>query len=46
MLKILSMEGKVQVSKINKWIAIKQSALSQHLKVLHNAGLIDTRKTS
>ncbi|WP_243409155.1 ArsR/SmtB family transcription factor [Kushneria phyllosphaerae] len=45
-LKILAAEGEMQVGQINEWIALGQSALSQHLKVLRDAGLVDTRKDS
>ena len=45
-LKILASEGEVQVSDLNRWIDLGQSALSQHLKVLRNAGLVDTRRDS
>lgn len=45
-LKILAAEGEMQVGQINEWIALGQSALSQHLKVLRDAGLVNTRKDS
>ncbi|SPJ35236.1 ArsR/SmtB family transcription factor [Kushneria phyllosphaerae] len=45
-LKILAAEGEMQVGQINEWIALGQSALSQNLKVLRDAGLVDTRRES
>ena len=45
-LKILAAEGEIQVSQINEWIDLGQSALSQHLKILRDAGLVDTRRES
>ncbi|NVJ62508.1 MAG: winged helix-turn-helix transcriptional regulator [Gammaproteobacteria bacterium] len=39
-------EGEFSVTEINEKISISQSALSQHLAVLRNDGLVDTRRES
>ncbi|MEE4244453.1 MAG: metalloregulator ArsR/SmtB family transcription factor [Kangiellaceae bacterium] len=39
-------EGELSVSAINDKVPLSQSALSQHLAVLRNDGLVDTRRES
>lgn len=45
-LKILASEGEVQAGELGKWSDLSQSAMSQHLKVLRDAGLVDVRRDS
>lgn len=40
----LLIEGERSVSQINERVPLSQSALSQHLAVLREKGLVDTRK--
>lgn len=40
----LLIEGERNVSQINEQVPLSQSALSQHLAVLREKGLVDTRK--
>ena len=40
------MEGELSVSALNQAIPLSQSALSQHLAGLRQAGLVDTRRES
>lgn len=40
------MEGERSVSHLNQAIPLSQSALSQHLAALRQAGLVDTRRES
>ena len=40
------MDGERPVSSLNETIPLSQSALSQHLAVLRQAGLVDTRRES
>jgi ArsR family transcriptional regulator, virulence genes transcriptional regulator len=40
------MEGPVSVGEINAYIPLSQSALSQHLGVLREAGVVTTRRQS
>ena len=40
----LLIEGERSVSQINEQVPLSQSALSQHLAVLREKGLVDTRK--
>ncbi|MCA1787467.1 MAG: metalloregulator ArsR/SmtB family transcription factor, partial [Desulfobacteraceae bacterium] len=40
------MEGECPVSTLNQAIPLSQSALSQHLAGLRQAGLVDTRRES
>lgn len=40
----LLIEGERSVSQINQRVPLSQSALSQHLAVLREKGLVDTRK--
>lgn len=42
----LLIEGERNVSQINEQVQVSQSALSQHLAVLREKGLVDTRKQS
>ncbi|WP_267902467.1 ArsR/SmtB family transcription factor [Kushneria phosphatilytica] len=46
MLKIIASEDEIMVSELNKRIDLTQSALSQHLKVLRDADLVQTRRDS
>jgi len=39
-------EGEVSVGELNKRIELSQSALSQHLAVLREQGLVNTRRES
>lgn len=41
---LLMREGEKSVSEINERVDISQSGLSQHLAVLRNAGLVETRR--
>jgi len=40
------MEGECSVSVLNQAVPLSQSALSQHLATLRQAGLVDTRRES
>lgn len=39
-------EGELSVGQLNQWIELSQSALSQHLAVLREQGLVHTRRES
>jgi DNA-binding transcriptional ArsR family regulator len=39
-------QGELSVSEINQRVNLSQSALSQHLAVLRNDGLVETRRES
>lgn len=39
-------EGELSVGQLNRWIKLSQSALSQHLAVLREQGLVNTRRES
>ncbi|GHC17499.1 hypothetical protein GCM10010082_05870 [Kushneria pakistanensis] len=45
-LRILAAEGEMQVTELNTRTELRQSAFSQHLKVLRDAGLVDVRRES
>lgn len=45
-LRILAAEGEMRVTDLNHRTELRQSAFSQHLKVLRDAGLVDIRRES
>jgi DNA-binding transcriptional ArsR family regulator len=40
------LDGEISVSELNEQVPISQSALSQHLAKLRDAGFVDTRRES
>jgi DNA-binding transcriptional ArsR family regulator len=43
---VLAGEGELSVGQLNQQVPLSQSALSQHLSVLREAGLVKTRRAS
>lgn len=44
MLKFIDQEGEINVNKIYSSLGLEQSITSQHLKILRNAGLVETKR--
>ena len=44
MLQFIDQEGEINVNKIYSSLGLEQSITSQHLKILRNAGLVETQR--